>query len=83
MKLVVLIGVFLFGLSSVAAPQVQKIINVDNEIKLIQEKTIAGKGKFKVIEVSNNSVFKDLGYKKGYSYVKTVINGIIYIEYVE
>lgn len=65
MKFVILISVFLFGLSSVAAPQIQKVINVDNEIKLIQEKTIAGKGKFKVIEVSNNSVFKDLGYKKG------------------
>ncbi len=65
MKFLIFNIVILFGLSSIAAPQVQKVINVDNEIKLIQQKSNAGKGMFKVIEVNNDSTFKDLGYKKG------------------
>ena len=62
MKFLVFNIVILFGLSALAAPQIQKVINVDNEIKLIQQK---GQGIFKVIEVSKDSTFKDLGYKKG------------------
>jgi len=65
MKFLAIIAIPFFSLSLMAAPQVQKVINIDNEIKLIQEKSKAGVGKFKVIEVSKNSTFKDLGYKKG------------------
>ena len=65
MKLILLISSLIFSQNLFAAMDGSLVINVNDEIKLIQEKTISNQAQFKVIEVEKLSVFQDMGYKSG------------------
>ncbi len=65
MKLITFISLLLFSYSIFAAPQTQQVIDIENEIKLIQQKSLAGEQQFKVISINNKSILKEIGYKNG------------------
>ena len=82
MKLLLLLPLFYSFLATAAnekQPLAQPLpeVNVSNEIKLIQQNTIANERVFKVIDVKSDSTFKELGYKKG-DIVKKINNETIF-----
>ncbi len=54
-----------------------QVINIDNELKVELQKTIANENVFKVIEVKSDSTYQELGYKKG-DVIKKVNNETIF-----
>lgn len=82
MKALIII-LFFFSTMAHSAPtkntllKEDQVINIDNELKVELQKTIANENVFKVIEVKSDSTYQELGYKKG-DVIKKVNNETIF-----